>query len=726
MAPPAVLLAGSVPGAFGHAAFLESTPAPGTRLESSPRVITLEYTEPLIERLTSVTVTHVPSGRRVPATLQVVDGRALAARPDADLRTGAYRVEWHTVSTEDGHALEGSFGFGVRADAIGGTHSAERSPLARGGWVRIAFRGLFYVALVFFAGGLIAAAILSTGRGPAEWLLPPAAAQDACLRDAAAIWWARTVDAGWLAIGAGSAAVLAEGADAAGSLSVEGMTQFLLSSVAGVARVITVVALLSAVLLATRHRSAAVMALCAGFLGIALGGHANSATQPQIAVATDWLHLLAGSAWLGGITQLAAAWWHVGRARPPETRRAVMRHVLVGFGRFALPAFAIVVMSGLLNALLQLGSLEAAWTTAYGLVLTVKIALVALIGLISYVLVFRLRPRLLAAPATTPLALLERRHWSLLRSEPIIGLAVVAAASALVAFPLPPRQAADAARAQAAAVPACDPCSQRPAGPDELAVADNAGSFIVAGWIRAAGAATTAEVRVLGRNAAPADVDARVQGARQRSCGRGCWNVVLAGQPASLEVDVSERGRRYTARLPTRWEPGTEREARRLLARAERQMRSLRSVREHERITSGPGSLAVTRYALEAPDRMTYAVAGGGRVVVVGATEWRRVAELRRWQRGRYGAGMPFKMRSWFRWSPYADSVRLLRRWATADGPQAELAVFDRATPVWFRMRLDLRTNRVQGVRMIADGHFMTTRYFDFNRPVSIEPPDSD
>jgi hypothetical protein len=27
---------------------------------------------------------------------------------------------------------------------------------------------------------------------------------------------------------------------------------------------------------------------------------------------------------------------------------------------------------------------------------------------------------------------------------------------------------------------------------------------------------------------------------------------------------------------------------------------------------------------------------------------------------------------------------------------------------------------------MIADGHFMTTRYFDFNRPVSIYPPDSD
>ena len=51
-------------------------------------------------------------------------------------------VRWHSVSTDDGHALEGSFSFGVRASALGGQHTLVQSPLARGGLLRIGLRGL--------------------------------------------------------------------------------------------------------------------------------------------------------------------------------------------------------------------------------------------------------------------------------------------------------------------------------------------------------------------------------------------------------------------------------------------------------------------------------------------------------------------------------------------------------------------------------------------------------
>ena len=40
---------------------------------------------------------------------------------------GSYRVEWHSVSAEDGHELEGSFSFGVQAPALGGPR--RRSPI---------------------------------------------------------------------------------------------------------------------------------------------------------------------------------------------------------------------------------------------------------------------------------------------------------------------------------------------------------------------------------------------------------------------------------------------------------------------------------------------------------------------------------------------------------------------------------------------------------------------
>jgi len=301
------------------------------------------------------------------------------------------------------------------------------------------------------------------------------------------------------------------------------------------------------------------------------------------------------------------------------------------------------------------------------------------------------------------------RSRSLVPAALLALLAGVAALAAAAAFDSPE--------------PECDPCPQPAAARDELAVAGNAGSYLVAAWVRVAGGVATARVRVLDRDAAPARVPARVRGAEQRSCGRGCWSVTLAGRPRRLEVEVAERGRRYVARLPIRWRIGAGREARRLLARAERTMRALASVREHERITSGPGSLAVTRYALQAPDRMRYVVEGGGRVVIIGRTEWRRDADLVQWRRGRYGAGLPFRTRSWFRWSPYAESVQLLRRWSSSRGPRAEIAVYDPATPVWLRLLLDLRTDRVLRARMIAAGHFMTTRYFAFDRPVQIAAP---
>ena len=47
----------------------------------------------------------------------------------------------------------------------------------------------------------------------------------------------------------------------------------------------------------------------------------------------------------------------------------------------------------------------------------------------------------------------------------------------------------------------------------------------------------------------------------------------------------------------------------------------------------------------------------------------------------------------------------------------------DPDTPVWFRLTVDLDTFRVSAVRMIADGHFMSQRFYAFNQPLQIQPP---
>src|SRR5205085_12057751 len=120
-------------------------------------------------------------------------------------------------------------------------------------------------------------------------------------------------------------------------------------------------------------------------------------------------------------------------------RLALTRDVLAPFGRVALPAFAVVVVAGVVNAVVELGAVSDLWQTAYGRVLLVKIALVGAIAAAAYGHAGRLRPRLLAANPH-PSAVLERRHWLLVRAEPLLGLGVVAAVGVLIAFPLPPRQ----------------------------------------------------------------------------------------------------------------------------------------------------------------------------------------------------------------------------------------------------------------------------------------------
>src|SRR5207244_4959003 len=178
--------------------------------------------------------------------------------------------------------------------------------------------------------------------------------------------------------------------------------------------------------------------------------------------------------WSCGIAQIALTWLLQMKAAGRGLRSAVMREVLDRFGKVALPAFLIVAVSGLVNALIELGHISALWQVPYGRVLAVKISLVGVIALASYWHALRLRPKLLSANPHPP-EMLERRHWRLLSAEPLLAVAVVAAAAALVAFPLPPRQhrAADEARA---ASPNCHPCPLSTPRADEPPVAEPAGS----------------------------------------------------------------------------------------------------------------------------------------------------------------------------------------------------------------------------------------------------------
>jgi len=152
-------------------------------------------------------------------------------------------------------------------------------------------------------------------------------------------------------------------------------------------------------------------------------------------------------------------------------------------------------------------------------------------------------------------------------------------------------------------------------------------------------------------------------------------------------------------------------------------MRGLRSLEEEERLTSGPGTYVRTLYRLRAPDTFTYRTSSGARSIVIGKRQWDRVAG-EPWQAGPFGGLSAFRTRNFFRWTVYARAARLLRIYQQSGRRMAELELMDPATPVWYRLYVDLSTDRVRADRMVTGAHFMDRRYFAFNSPVRIAPPE--
>ncbi len=699
--------------AYGHSAYLGSTPAAGARVADSPNRIALRFTEPLNARLSRAELRRA-GGARVEAAVSA-DARTMLVTPARRLGTGAYVVKWRSVSTEDGHPLQGTFSFGLRVPAVAATHTIERSPLANGGWARAAARAVLYAALALLSAAL-ALAVLLTRRDGASWLVPPEVASElgperaGALRERAATLRG---EVGTLAVSAAVAVAIIDAGTAAGSFAPAALRDYLFANVAGGARLALGGFVLAAVLTAARRpRLAAALALAA--LGaVAISGHANSAEPRAAALLNDWVHLAAGSVWLGGIAWMLLVWTPTLRGGGRAARRAAMRHVLPTFGRVALPAFALVVVSGTVSAVIELGEPAALWQTGYGAALTVKVALVAVVAVLSYRQAIRLRPQLLAAKE--PPRAEERRHWRLLEAEPAFGAAVIAAAALLVSFPLPPGQAV---RADVPAA-ACDPCPLRTPDRGELGVADLAGFGVVAAWIRRTQRGLAGELRSYDLSGEPSAAPLRRRRGTLASCGIGCWT--FTAPPAdTLDVERYERGSWHRVALPARWRAGGSGQARALLERAQRTMRALRSVRESERVTSGPGTLAVTHYRVQAPDRLDSATSSGPRRIEIGRRGWLRV-----------GAGpwetssplVPFTVKTWFRWTPFAEAAELLDVRIDRGRRVARLALFDPATPVWQRLTVDLSSGRVLSGVAISRAHRITQRYRAFNRPVRINPP---
>ena len=174
-----------------------------------------------------------------------------------------------------------------------------------------------------------------------------------------------------------------------------------------------------------RWRGLALAAAVGLMASIAWTGHAASTphTLGYVHLVADVLHLFAAAAWIGGLVSLVLLFAAI--AKIPASPRAALAHDAASrFSTLGMLSVAILVLSGIVNAWILVGSFEGLFVTEYGQLLTFKILIFACMLAFSAVNRFSLTPRLARSSGDPVAALRQLKRNSTI--EIALGLAIFA------------------------------------------------------------------------------------------------------------------------------------------------------------------------------------------------------------------------------------------------------------------------------------------------------------
>ena len=411
--------------AWAHPYLVQTEPGPGVALRDPPTVIQIGFTERVVLEGSSLRLED-SEGR--PVALGPLrtpkEGPGLAADIKGPLGGDVYRLRW-AVLGDDGHSSSGEFRFGVdgpggappkHAESLAATGGPADQSAASDGPLRIGLRWLGLVGASLLVGGAV---LLARLRGR---LSDEAAA-------AVSARWARLARPAWVLTLAGSIAgvVTAAGAGAGGTR----LSILLATSTGGLA-----LARLAGVVVAGGpglfgrpgpRRDQFLGLAGAFFLGAeAVGGHVTAITSSATrlpAIVAQGAHLAAAAMWVGGLAVLA---WVVAGVAAAE-RPAAWRSATAAFRPVALISAAVVIATGVIASIREVQHRYFLLWSAYGRFLLAKWTLVAAM-LVLGTLVGRAlggRRRRTGGPTSRPLG-------DLLRTEALLGVAVLAIAATLV------------------------------------------------------------------------------------------------------------------------------------------------------------------------------------------------------------------------------------------------------------------------------------------------------
>ncbi|MEU0669061.1 copper resistance protein CopC [Streptomyces lavendulocolor] len=365
--------------ASAHAALTGSTPKDGAVVATAPKDVTLTFSEQVAMGDDAIRVLE-PSGKRADTgeLRDLCAGAVVKYGVDLHpgLPEGTYTVAWRAVSA-DSHPISGAFTFSIGAPSK--TTVALPKEEAGGGVVGVLYgiaRYVSYGGFVLLVGG--AAFVLACWpRGAAVRPLQ------------------RLVVRGWAALTAATLALLLLRAPYTGADFGPGSLGAVLETKTGAALVsrlllLGAAALFVAVLFGAYTRredegekkdltfglAIGGTVVAAGIAGTwALSEHASAGLQPLVAMPVDILHLLAMAAWLGGLAALLVALY-----REPSVEGSAVRR----FSRVAFGSVVVLAATGVYQSWRQVGSWSALTGTAYGRLLLLKVALVAVLVAVAW------------------------------------------------------------------------------------------------------------------------------------------------------------------------------------------------------------------------------------------------------------------------------------------------------------------------------------------------------
>ncbi len=185
-------------------------------------------------------------------------------------------------------------------------------------------------------------------------------------------------------------------------------------------------------------------AVLTGLVLVVTGLVSHAAATPQlvvVALAADWLHLAATALWIGGLFQLLLVFPVALKPLPPALRLHALAAAVPRFSKLAMACVAVLVVTGAYQLWLHVGSVEALFTTVYGVTLSMKLVLILpLLALGAFNLLvtrpgFRLLVRQSSARVLVAAALLTRRFRVAVAGEVTLGATVLLLVGFLTVVP---------------------------------------------------------------------------------------------------------------------------------------------------------------------------------------------------------------------------------------------------------------------------------------------------